>query len=251
VSTAPTWLTDVPYAHRGLHGPGAPENSLEAFARAAEAGVGIELDVHATVDGHAVVLHDPDLARTAGVALDVRRTAFDEVRSHPLTGSDLPVPTLEEALEVVGGRVPVMVEVKNLGRGVGMVEEAAARVLDERAGEPLSVASFHPGTVRWFALRRPELPRGRTSGVLADAPLPAPVRAAMRRLVGVQRSRPHYLSYELAGLPNAAVSRLRAAGLPVITWTVRDTQGLALARRHADQCIFESLDPDVVTGRHG
>ncbi|MFP5309755.1 MAG: glycerophosphodiester phosphodiesterase family protein [Actinomycetes bacterium] len=251
MTDAPAWLTDVPYAHRGLHGPGAPENTLAAFARAVEAGVGIELDVHATVDGHAVVLHDPDLTRTAGRALDVRRAPLDEVRAHPLTGSDLPVPTLAEVLELVAGRVPVMVEVKNLGRGVGVVEEATARVLDEHVAAPYSVASFHPGTVRWFALRRPGLVRGRTSGVLADAPLPAPVRAAMRRLVGVQRSRPHYLSYELAGLPNAAVSRLRAAGLPVITWTVRDRAGVERAREHADQCIFESLDPAEVTSRHG
>ena len=39
------------YAHRGLHGNGVPENSLSAFALAAEKGYGIELDVHLTLDG--------------------------------------------------------------------------------------------------------------------------------------------------------------------------------------------------------
>lgn len=65
----PGWETfeHVRFAHRGLHGPGVPENSLAAFRRAAEAGYGAELDVHLTADGYLAVIHDSDLARMCGV----------------------------------------------------------------------------------------------------------------------------------------------------------------------------------------
>ena len=54
------------YAHRGLWGPTAPENTLPAFEAAVQAGYGIELDVHMTSDGHLVVFHDDTLKRMCG-----------------------------------------------------------------------------------------------------------------------------------------------------------------------------------------
>ena len=57
------------YAHRGLHNEaeGIPENSMGAFARAVAEGYGIELDVHLSRDGEAVVFHDDNLRRMCGV----------------------------------------------------------------------------------------------------------------------------------------------------------------------------------------
>ena len=51
------------YAHRGLHSPdkSVPENSLAAFAAAADAGYGMELDVQLSKDGEVVVFHDDTL----------------------------------------------------------------------------------------------------------------------------------------------------------------------------------------------
>lgn len=61
-----TDFTGKTYAHRGLHGPGVPENSLPAFRRAARKGVGVELDVQLTRDGVPVVFHDKSLLRMCG-----------------------------------------------------------------------------------------------------------------------------------------------------------------------------------------
>jgi glycerophosphoryl diester phosphodiesterase len=74
-------------AHRGASGE-LPENTLPAFERAIELGAdAVELDVHADADGRLVVTHD---APRAG-------------RSYP---------TLEEALDLCRGRIPVMAELK-------------------------------------------------------------------------------------------------------------------------------------------
>jgi len=60
------WLTSCDYAHRGLHGGNAPENSLSAFSAAIALGLGIECDVQQTGDGQAVVFHDWELDRLTG-----------------------------------------------------------------------------------------------------------------------------------------------------------------------------------------
>ena len=102
----------VSFAHRGLHGEGAAENTMTAFERACAAGVGIELDVQLTKDGELVVFHDDDLKRMTG---DPRRV--DEVDLAELQALDLPygehIPRFEGVLARIDGRVPLLVELKN------------------------------------------------------------------------------------------------------------------------------------------
>ena len=81
------------YAHRGLHAkPTIPENSMAAFARAVEAGYGIELDLHLTRDGKLAVIHDASLKRTCGVDLKIEDLTLAEARDYPLEESDERIP---------------------------------------------------------------------------------------------------------------------------------------------------------------
>lgn len=237
----PRWLVDVPLAHRGLWAPdGPPENSLAAFAAARDAGVGVELDVHVTADGVPIVVHDADLERVAGVALDVRTATLDEVRGHPLRDGT-PVPTLAEVLAALGD-APAMVEVKNLQRGWGRIEPAVAEVLDDHTGRAY-VASFHPGTLRWFRHNRPAVIRAQTASPRFDAQVPTVLGRALAWTLLNGRSLPHLLSYDVAGLEHAVVRRWRARGGVVVAWTVRTPAGLARARDLADNVIFEHMPP--------
>ena len=105
----PGWekLEGFRYAHRGLHGPGVPENSLAAFRRAAEAGYGAELDVHLTRDGRLVVIHDGDLERMCGVPGRVAEKTAEELAALRLAGSEEHIPLLEEVLPLFAGRAPL------------------------------------------------------------------------------------------------------------------------------------------------
>ena len=69
------------FAHRGLHGDGAEENTLEAFERACCAGYGIELDVQLSRDGEVVVFHDDSLRRMTGDARRVDQLDWAQLRA--------------------------------------------------------------------------------------------------------------------------------------------------------------------------
>ena len=87
-------------AHRGLwqHRNDVSENSLLAFAEALSYGAThIESDVHATRDGHAVLFHDSDLGRAAGVNLKIADLTLADLQGIELIGGGR-VPTLSEAL---------------------------------------------------------------------------------------------------------------------------------------------------------
>ena len=187
-----------------------------------------------------MVVHDVDLERVTGNRAVVRTSSLHELRAHRLRDGS-PVPTLAEALDVLGD-APVMVELKNLERGWGRLEPPVAAVLDEH-GRRAYVASFHPGTLRWFRQHRPRVLRAQTASSTFDAQVPALVGRAMSWLLLNGRSLPHLLSYDVDGLRHPAVRRWRAAGGVVVTWTVRDLAQLARAEALADNVVFEGIDP--------
>src|SRR5260221_12347104 len=116
--TASAWgwdrLIGPAKAHRGLWSVGGyPENSLGAFQAACAAGYGIELDVQLTADGEAVVFHDGNLKRMTGREGRVADHTADELAAMPLAGGEETIPTLADALAVVGHQAMVHIEIQS------------------------------------------------------------------------------------------------------------------------------------------
>jgi glycerophosphoryl diester phosphodiesterase len=240
---AAPWLRTLPIAHRGLHGPGVPENSLAALEAAAAAGYAIELDVRGSSDYEAVVFHDRELDRMTPEGGPVAARTAAELGRIRLADGDETIPRLAEALELVAGRVPVLLEIKSSGRP-GWLEETVVRRLRTAVGE-VAVQSFNPYTVEWFGYVAPAVQRGLLSGGLADADLPAHRRFLLRRLAWVPVCRPDFIGYDLQSLPYWATDATRSAGLPLLAWTVRTPEDLERGQQLADNVIFEHVRPPV------
>jgi glycerophosphoryl diester phosphodiesterase len=152
------WLRNTPIAHRGLHDETIEENTLAAFSAAIAEGYAIELDVNLTKDGVPVVIHDNDLRRLMGLDTSVSKMLLEDLKEEALKRSGERVPTFEEALALIAGQVPVLIEVKNFG-WPGRLESAVLSALDGYSGE-YALQSFNPLVCRWFAKRDPTLAVG-------------------------------------------------------------------------------------------
>jgi glycerophosphoryl diester phosphodiesterase len=228
-------LTRLPFAHRGLHGGGRVENSRSAFEAAIAGGFGIELDVQASLDGEAMVFHDYRLDRLTGTEGEVARRVAAELRATRLAGSGETIPTLLEVLRLIGGRVPLLIELKAPDRHVGRLCLAVFRALEGYRG-PLGIMSFNPDAGRWFARRAPRLARG----LVVTERERRGVKGRLARHLALWRARPDFLAYDVRDLPSRFAARQRRRGLPVLTWTVRSEEERARAALHADQIIFET-----------
>lgn len=102
------------YTHRGFHDnlSDAPENSLKSFEKAIENGYGIELDVQLSKDGIPMVFHDTELERVCGVEGDLKDYTCEQLQELTLFDSEERIPTLKEAMDLIDGKVPVIVEYK-------------------------------------------------------------------------------------------------------------------------------------------
>ncbi len=150
-------------AHRGASAR-EPENSLAAFRSALDLGSdGVELDIHATADGALVVHHDDTVA-----GVYIPRSSLDTVRQCVLANGE-PVPTLGEALDVLGAEVRVFVEVKTLDASQ---QEALLRVFDDGPAPPhYHVHSFDHRIVRRLLQQRDALVGGVLSASYPVNPL--------------------------------------------------------------------------------
>lgn len=222
-----------PFAHRGLHGTGTPENSRAAFAAAVTAGYGIELDVQLSRDGEAMVFHDGELDRLTAARGPVAERTAAELGRIRLSGTDEAIPTLAEALAVIAG-APLLIEVKAPDRHVRPLCGAVARALASYIG-PVGVMSFNPEVSRWFDREG----GGPLRGLVVTEQGKGKWRGRMERNLALWRARPDFLAYDIRDLPSETSAFARFEGRPVYTWTVRSEEDRARAAEHADQIIFE------------
>jgi len=225
-------LIAKPFAHRGLHGPGRVENSRAAFEAAIAAGHGIELDVRAIMYGEAIVFHDDRLDRLTDHQGPVHVLELVDLEQVRLKGSDETIPTLSEILALVGGKAPLLVELKAPRRDADWLSPGVAAALSRYKG-PAAVMSFNPEVSRWFARHAPNVLRG-----LVVTEQDKGLRGLWERPLSLWWAKPDFLAYDIRDLPSRFAA---AAGLPVLTWTVRSQDDRARAAQFADQIIFEAF----------
>lgn len=237
-------LFDPPIAHRGLWTPGgAPENSLAAFQAACAKGYSIELDVQLTADGQAVVFHDDRLERLTGVEGRLRDHTAAELSAMKLSGTDETIPTLADALAVIGHRAMVQIELKTPFGEVGELEKKVSEILIDHNG-PIAVIGFNPYSHAWFADHNPQVLRGLDSYGWNDEnarKLAPELRKSLAALEQVELARPDFLALGLDMLPSPRADVFRAKGMPIVAWTVRSPEQWDAVSDHCDNLIFEGF----------
>ncbi len=246
-----TPLTGVDYAHRGYwntNDPGEdnrPENSLAGFKAAVEHGYGIELDVHRTRDGALVVHHDDSLKRLTGKDIRIARSTLKEVRACKLPNGE-PVPTFDEVLKTVAGRVPLVVEVKAEDKNHDLLSRAVYDRM-KRYNGPWCLESFDPLAVKWFRLNAPEVIRGQLA--FDSAGKGKDFREFMRNL-GIASmlqnfaSRPDFIAFSASSVKwhSLPIHLLRLMKPWFVAWTVRSQEDMDKYRKQWDLQIFEKFE---------
>jgi len=242
------WLRR-PYAHRGLHdkAKGIVENSASAVKAAMGKGYAIEVDLRATAGNMPVVFHDATLDRLTEEKGPVAAREAADLRTVPLRGSSDTILSFAELLAIVGGRVPLLLEVKSTWTGDGRFEANIASALSSYPG-PVAVMSFDPYSVAAFRQAAPALPRGLVAGQFDEerhwSHLTPKQRFAMRHLLTSAFARPNFIAYNIGALPAVAPIAARLLfGLPLLTWTVHSQEERERAARYADAMIFEGIAP--------
>lgn len=232
------------YAHRGLHGPGIPENSMAAFRAALENGYGIEFDVHLLADGGLAVIHDASLKRTAGVSRNIEELTTWELQNYRLEGTEETIPQFQQVLELYRGKAPLVIELKSVKNAAALCE-AVCKALEDYEGV-YCLESFDPRCVHWLKKHRPELIRGQLSEnflrVKSRTPLIA--RFLMAFQIPNFLTRPDFIAYKYIHKNHVSVKLCRKLWkLQGVSWTLRSQEEFDDAVQQGWIPIFEGFEP--------
>lgn len=233
------------YAHRGLYGDGAPENSLEAFRRAKAAGYGVELDLQLLKDGNLAVFHDSDLLRMTGKPGNVADLTTSELKRHSLGNTNYTIPTFREVLDLFDDKVPMIVELKSSGNIVDLCEKTC-RMLDDYGGI-YCLESFDPRCVRWLRKNRPDLIRGQLTEnylIKRKTMLPWFLRFVLKHQMLNFLTRPDFVAYRFSDRKTVSNFLCRSIwGLQGVTWTIKTKDEMNTAIGEGWIPIFEGFQP--------
>ncbi len=228
------------YAHRGLYRDGVPENSLTAFELAAERGFGIELDVQLSKDGKVMVFHDYDLSRMCGCEKKFCELTAEELAELSLGETDQKIPTFEQVLKLIDGRVPLLVELKGEDLNVSLCEKVAD-ILSEYNGE-YCIESFNPLLVREIKKHLPDAFVGLLYTNTCRKSY-SPINILLALMAFNFLARPHFIAYnkdDRNSLPVKLVAGL--FGAPRFVWTVKSEEEFVLAHELGELPIFEKIE---------
>ncbi len=137
-------------------------------------------------------------------------------------------------MQIVGGAVPLVVELKSLNDGDTALADAVAAALEGYEGN-VAVMSFGAALCSRFRDVMPDIPRGLTAEGGEEA--------YATHVAAMENHDLQFISYSLTDLPCRFVTEQRKAGVPVISWTVRSQEQAARSALHADQITFETFLP--------
>ena len=202
------------YAHRGLFGKDQcpPENSLPAFAAAAQNGYGIELDVQFTSDHRLVVFHDDTLDRMTPAKGFVHDMDWAHFSALPLAGSEEHPPLFADMLRTVAEAnpaTPLIVEIKSRS-------EYSQTYLEELCRATLAELKTYPG--------------------------PYCLESFDPRVVGIVRRQADFIAW-CPDERNWAVRLCAALGAMMVMWTALPEHDTEKLEKDYDGVIFQWYAP--------
>ena len=237
------WL----YAHRGLHDnkSEAPENSLKAFALAVEKGYGIELDVQLTLDQVPVIFHDYNLKRACHADLKVADLTYEELKAYRLFKSKENIPTLAKALEVIGGKVPIIIELK-----IPWKPDVLCRGVSEQLKGYqgfFCIESFNPFGLMWYRKHYPNVVRGQLSTDFVSEKIEGSKFQyfILKHLLLNFMTKPDFIAYHHVYQTSLSFTLCRRLyRTKPVAWTIQTQEQLDKSKKNYQLFIFDSFIPN-------
>ena len=246
-----SFLTERPFAHRGFHSnllncKKIPENSLDAFSQAIEKNYAIEMEIHFTKDFKIIVFHDFFLGRLTTKTGFVFSKTLGYIKEAKLSNNQI-IPTLEEALNLINGRVPILLEVKfskHIRKNLEMFSNVLEKKLENYEG-PLALMSFSIDLIKFISKKFffSRFPLGLTTSFpKVDS---RGNKAKNNKIENeIVLNNLQFVSQNWRGIENRRIKRLKKLDIAILSWTITSKEVEKSLKGLVDNITFEHYEPD-------
>ena len=232
------WLLNKPIAHRGLWGKDLIENSLSAYKNAVDNGYPIEIDLYSSADGVLFSFHDALLKRMTGSDGLIYEKTAKQLKSLHLLDSNEEIPTFDEVLSLINGKVPLLIELKDQPDKT-YVDKVVER-LKTYNGE-FAIQSFNPLYIKRVKKLAPEFIRGILATKTHSKHLPFIKRQIVKNMLLNFIIKPDFISYSFEDLP---LRKSKLKKTPLISWTITSQVDYEKVKPFVKNIIFEHFIPN-------
>ena len=230
------FLTKNLISHRGIHDNiKVYENTLESFKLALKKKYIIELDIHLTIDNKIIVFHDYNTKRITNIDKVVEKSTYQELNNQKI----LHIPTLDEVLSLVNGKVPLLIEIKQKSK-VGPLEENLMNILKNYQGE-YAIQSFNIQTLYWFRKNHPEILRGQLSYNYQKVKMNILLKKLLKNMIFNFLTKPNFISYKYNELSSKKIKKYKKKGITLLAWTINNKEDYNKYKKEYDNLICEKF----------
>lgn len=223
-------------AHRGIHNNiDIPENSISSFKEALKLNIAIELDVQLTKDNELVVFHDDSLKRMTGINNSVEDLSLQQIKKLNLLETTEKIPTLNEVLDLIDGKVLIDIEIKNTKR-IKEITKKLISTLNTYNGEFI-IKSFNPTII----MRLRKLNNTYTYGLLMMKKYPKKLQTLiMKSNLVLLYCRPNFLAISKSLAKTRRFKKLRKK-YPIYIWTIKSSTEIDKYKDYGEHYICNNL----------
>ena len=218
--------------HRGIHDNiNIYENTLEAFKLSIKKGYAIELDVRMTKDKQIVVFHDNNTKRLTKKDLIVEENTYQELNNQNI----LHIPLLTEVLELVKGKVPLLIEIKPTKKDYELAPHLMT-ILNNYEGK-YAIQSFNPKVLYWFRKNYPQILRGQLSMKYTKHKISSIKKYILSKMLFNKITKPNFISYKYNELNIEQIKKYKKQNIYVIGWTITNEKEYNHYKKYYDNLI--------------
>ena len=218
--------------HRGIHDNiNIYENTLEAFKLSIKKGYAIELDVRMTKDKQIVVFHDNNTKRLTKKDLIVEENTYQELNNQNI----LHLPLLTEVLELVKGKVPLLIEIKPTKKDCELATNLMT-ILNNYEGK-YAIQSFNPKVLYWFKRNYPNVLRGQLSMKYTKHKISSIKKYILSKMLFNKITKPNFISYKYNELNIEQIKKYKKQNIYVIGWTITNEKEYNHYKKYYDNLI--------------
>ncbi len=227
-------------AHRGIFDNNkVPENSIKAFKDAIHKGYVIEFDVHLTKDKKIVVFHDMELDRLTKKTGKIKEYTLSELQKIKLLNTNYTITSLDEVLELIDGKVPILIEIKYDVKGYELPKLLLER-LEKYNGE-VAIQSFNPFYVSYFRFHKNDYLRGLLMGSFRSKVKNIFINNLALLPFDIFICKPDFLSVDKKLYKNKNVEKFNKKN-PVLAWTMKSKEDIDKYKDKFDNIICNIND---------
>ncbi len=242
------WLIEKYIAKYGVIKEDAPENTLPAFTEAINLGYSILISVQMLHDDTLVCYKNKSLAKLNNENGYVANTTLEEIKALRYNNSTESVPTLAEALDHIGGKTPVIIELLN-ETAVGKCEELLVKTLNDYSVKfncfhSIAIMAINPYSLEWLYRNAPWYTRIVKSCSFPNTKIYANIKTKrLKKLKFHKIAHADFVSYNSKELPNRYIKKCKPVG--VLAYNVTTQEEYEKVIKHSDNIIFSGFDPHI------